>query len=1229
MSPRPTWLVPFATHTRRSRTKRRLGFDDLEVRSLLAATISGTVFQLIDANGFFPTAQMGGFLSTVGNVPVSLDGGAPVLSGASDGSYSFANVAPGSHTVAISLPSGFLGFSGQSLSYSLVIQANQTSYANLNFALTPKSAALVQNLYELVMSRPATADELKSQVAAAERGASPGSTFQSLLTSGEFQLNSQPIANFLGAVFPGRPLLIGLMRNAVQLQGLGVAQDATMLQVIYSRPFVAKYGDTSLLADPDYVRFLYRTLLLRNPTPTERANWVDGLRKGTINRGDVALTLVGTKEFLHKQPFAAPRVGVSLAYLGTLGREATPAELKSGVARVHSGESYERFANRLAASTEARNLKGYTDTFVWDVKAHQVPTATNDLARLQQYDPTTNAFDIAVTAGSITSSAASPTNLYVISHGWAPGFAEDVLLHSTPGNPLRWWQTPGLPDSQGDAASPWMFDGVAYVSSQGLAQAIVAKDPLAKVVAFSWLDQSATPQAFTPSKLGLVGKVRAGTAIVRGLDTGRLLPGMTISGPGIEPGSFIRSFGTEPGSIVLSRRATANVSAAVLTVDLARFAVAGRLAPGSPVVRGIDTSYLVSGMTVSGPGIAVGTAVKSIDSPSQLTLTSSATTAGKPMLVFTGTNLVVISQRGTTTTGSKTLTGLDTSQLSLGLTVVGPGLAPGTTIANIDGPTQVTLNQAATGSYTSPVVIKGTDLDSTLKQLLYVGQSEANTQVNGLRMASAIEKALAPGFFSFGSSSGAGLIHLLGHSHGAKVATVATLALRQAGVPVAQLTTLESPEAGPTIGTSVLNVATHLANLGGAENFLWYYLRQMKLGRSSVGASRTSTDSTFVDNYYSQEGVGTALGSLDLSQFDPSALPLSSILDVQLHPELLYGALGLSDLGGIQQTLLGSHDYPPPFYGQSGLQGPSSPQVGINWSPLLGPANVPTTQAFAQPSTLRRSGTLTNGSTLVTGVDVSGLAVGMPVADSAAFFKDISDGTTIAAIDASAGTITLSQPATGSKAATLVFTFTKTQYITNPFNLESLSLTKTTPAAPVPLSYARQYAMGSVTDTGQSLALTVGPGAGVAVAAITFNPEPGPGFNGLGSGMDLQVKFDGAQAGDDVQLVVWMRGIASAPRVLDISGQGAGKLTTGSTIGSLSIPLFTMSASAAGTTTQSATLSMGGLLDSFFLDAPFNALNGGSPTTVIPALGFSVVGNPDRPVTVTVSGMRQFEDGIR
>lgn len=98
--------------------------------------------------------------------------------------------------------------------------------------------------------------------------------------------------------------------------------------------------------------------------------------------------------------------------------------------------------------------------------------------------------------------------------------------------------------------------------------------------------------------------------------------------------------------------------------------------------------------------------------------------------------------------------------------------------------------------------------------LLLGGQSEAYTQLNGLRLAEAIEQALAPSFFL-----NKGLTHLLGHSHGSKVATVATLALQQAGVAVSHLTTLESPETGPTL----LGGLRHIPGLIGAQNFLWYY----------------------------------------------------------------------------------------------------------------------------------------------------------------------------------------------------------------------------------------------------------------------------------------------------------------------------------------------------------------------------------------------------------------------
>jgi hypothetical protein len=302
--------------------------------------------------------------------------------------------------------------------------------------------------------------------------------------------------------------------------------------------------------------------------------------------------------------------------------------------------------------------------------------------------------------------------------------------------------------------------------------------------------------------------------------------------------------------------------------------------------------------------------------------------------------------------------------------------------------------------------------------------------------------------------------------------------------------------------------------------------------------------------------------------------------------------------------------------------------VGINWSPLLDPNAAPSTAAYAQPTTVSRTGEVTKGSTVVTGIDVSGLVVGMPVTDNGIFSSAIASGTTIASIDAKDQTITLSLPATGTSADTRIFRYTAAQFVVNQFQLQSSTRTVITPAAPVPLAYARQFSMGSVTDTGSSLSLTVGPKSQTAIAALTFNPQAGQGLMALGAGMDLQVSFSGLKPGNDVQLIVWLRGIASAPRIINVSGQDPPKTTSGSTIGAMSIPLLTMNASAAGTSTQAATISLGGLLNSFVIEGPFNALNGGSSMTVVPTLGFTVVGNPGSPVTVTVNNMRQFMDGI-
>jgi hypothetical protein len=83
---------------------------------------------------------------------------------------------------------------------------------------------------------------------------------------------------------------------------------------------------------------------------------------------------------------------------------------------------------------------------------------------------------------------------------------------------------------------------------------------------------------------------------------------------------------------------------------------------------------------------------------------------------------------------------------------------------------------------------------------------------------------------------------------------------------------------------------------------------------------------TFVDNYYSREGFGSALGGF------PGT---SEVVDVLFHPEDLFGSLSPTNPFGALQTLFGSHDYPPPWYGQASLQNPSVQQNGLAWSPLL------------------------------------------------------------------------------------------------------------------------------------------------------------------------------------------------------------------------------------------------------------------------------------------------------
>jgi hypothetical protein len=165
-------------------------------------------------------------------------------------------------------------------------------------------------------------------------------------------------------------------------------------------------------------------------------------------------------------------------------------------------------------------------------------------------------------------------------------------------------------------------------------------------------------------------------------------------------------------------------------------------------------------------------------------------------------------------------------------------------------------------------------------------RSEAETDLNGQRLAAALGQLLAPGYDRSG-----GRVHLIGHSHGAKVATVAAIALAH---PPAQLTLLDSPE-------------DVLARLPGAANHLEGYLPLLPIG--------TGPGDTFVDSYFSI--AGERYGTFPA---------LERVVDVQLEP----AQYPLASITG----LIDRHAYPILWYTKSAED--LAADVGFAWSPLIG-----------------------------------------------------------------------------------------------------------------------------------------------------------------------------------------------------------------------------------------------------------------------------------------------------
>ncbi|MGI9642191.1 MAG: hypothetical protein ACR2N9_05355 [Acidimicrobiia bacterium] len=178
-------------------------------------------------------------------------------------------------------------------------------------------------------------------------------------------------------------------------------------------------------------------------------------------------------------------------------------------------------------------------------------------------------------------------------------------------------------------------------------------------------------------------------------------------------------------------------------------------------------------------------------------------------------------------------------------------------------------------------------------------KSQLRTTVNGQRLAISVREAL---------SGGQHELHLIGYSHGAKVATVAALAIEPAPM---HLTILDSPD-------------SLIPAIGGALNDLGSYLRLLSPGvvadASYRGATTEDRTETFVDTYSSAFGEPYGSGP-----------GLGWITDVILRPAE----------HPIEEAP-SEHAYAWAWYLESARHPENG--VGYAWSPLRGGIRPPGTQ---------------------------------------------------------------------------------------------------------------------------------------------------------------------------------------------------------------------------------------------------------------------------------------------
>jgi flagellin-like hook-associated protein FlgL len=188
---------------------------------------------------------------------------------------------------------------------------------------------------------------------------------------------------------------------------------------------------------------------------------------------------------------------------------------------------------------------------------------------------------------------------------------------------------------------------------------------------------------------------------ITGIDATDFFNGMSVSGPGVPPGTTILSVDSA-SQITLSQPLTQAVTGGTFTFFPTNSKTGGSTTILNNTITGLpDKTGLSEGMSVSGPGIPENTRILNIGPGTTITLNNNATlTAAGGTFTFGPT----VTKAGTSNPPNQ-ITGLPLAQLQnlyIGMKVTGPGIPDNTTITDIDttdnnGTGSITLSKIPTG----------------------------------------------------------------------------------------------------------------------------------------------------------------------------------------------------------------------------------------------------------------------------------------------------------------------------------------------------------------------------------------------------------------------------------------------------------------------------------------------------------------------------------------------------